>query len=349
MGRSDKRYYKDLHQQAYDKLKDMMVFGQSRKADKEYDREHGTDTVSGKIYSSCTYETYKQHINQYLKWLKINHPQITTLKKARKYVPEWLQSLVDGGKLSAWTISTKAASLNKLFGIKEDDPDRFHPPQRHREDIKRSRTDAVRDKHFSKTNNDELIKFCQGTGLRRKGMESIRGKDLMTREQIEAEISRIENIPEENRTREDRKNLTICKDTRVFTKPDQEYFVHVKEKGGRERISPIIGPNTKQIVERFRRTAPEDKVWKYVNSNADIHSYRADYALELYKQYARRIEDIPYDRVNRGTGRKYQSEVYVCRKDERGKRLDKCALQICSKALGHNRINIVPTNYLRGL
>ena len=60
-------------------------------------------------------------------------------------------------------------------------------------------------------------------------------------------------------------------------------------------------------------------------------------------------EKFHYDRVNRGTGRKYQSEVYTCRKDEAGRKLDKAAMLVCSKALGHNRISVVADNYIRGL
>lgn len=67
------------------------------------------------------------------------------------------------------------------------------------------------------------------------------------------------------------------------------------------------------------------------------------------KAHAREIKDIPYDRVNRGTGKRYQSQVYTCRKDEAGKKLDKAAMLICSKALGHNRISVVADNYIRGL
>lgn len=65
--------------------------------------------------------------------------------------------------------------------------------------------------------------------------------------------------------------------------------------------------------------------------------------------YARPIESIPYDAINKGTGRAYQSGVYVCRKDEVGKKLDKQAMAIVSKALGHNRLEIVANNYIRGL
>ena len=90
-------------------------------------------------------------------------------------------------------------------------------------------------------------------------------------------------------------------------------------------------------------------MWQHVHNSADIHGYRGDYATAIYKAHAREIQDIPYDRVNRGTGKRYQSQVYTCRKDEAGKKLDKAAMLICSKALGHNRISVVADNYIRGL
>ena len=99
----------------------------------------------------------------------------------------------------------------------------------------------------------------------------------------------------------------------------------------------------------MKNTLPDEKVWQHVHKSADIHSYRGDYATAIYKDFARPIEKIPYDRVNRGTGRKYQSEVYTCRKDEAGRKLDKAAMLVCSKALGHNRIEVVANNYIRGL
>lgn len=348
MGRRNKSYSKDLHQQAYDRLTGMQAFGESKK------EAMANGTADDKIFSFSTYKTYWKHTKYFIKWVQEKHPDVTTLKKAEKLVPEWLQERVDqvdekGNHLSAWTIQTECAALCKLYQIKPDDPKRFQPPKRNREDIKRSRTDAVRDKHFSVTNNDELIKFCRGTGLRRAGVSSVKGKDLMTREQIESEIKRIEAIPADRRTAADQTMLTICKDTRIFTDPSHEYFVHAKEKGGRERITPIIGPNTQQIVDRFKATDPDKKVWQHVSKNADIHGYRGDYATIMYRMYAREIKDIPYDRVNKGNGKRFQSEVYTCRKDESGKKLDKHAMLVCSKALGHNRIEVVANNYIRGL
>ena len=274
------------------------------------------------------------------------HPECTTLKSAKKYANEWLQTRVDQG-LSAWTVQLEAKALGKLYGISPDDENYFNPPKRKREEIKRSRGDRVRDKHFSKTNNDELIKFCRGTGLRRKELQELRGKDLVSRAQIEAEISELQKIPEEQRAPSVTKRLEMLQDARLFS---EEWFIHVRNgKGGRERLSPIIGKNAGQIIERIADTPAEEKVWQHIHNCADIHGYRAEYATAIYKAHARAIEEIPYDRVNRGTGRRYQSEVYTCRKDEAGKKLDKAAMLICSKALGHNRISVVADNYIRGL
>ncbi|MDY3224141.1 MAG: hypothetical protein SOX11_13525 [Lachnospiraceae bacterium] len=305
---------------------------------------NGTDR--GKIFSFNTYQTYWKHTKYFLKYIKETHPECTTLKSAKKYVNEWLQMRTDQG-LSAWTIQTEAKALSKLYGIQPDDEGYFKPPKRNREDIKRSRGDRVRDRHFSEENNDELVKFCKGTGLRRSELMELRGKDLVTRSQIEDEIARLNALPAGERSAAADKRLEMLQDTRLF---DEEYFTHVRNgKGGRERLSPIIGRFAGQIIGRIRETPAEEKVWQYVNTNADIHGYRAEYATAIYKTHARPIQDIPYDRVHRGTGRRYQSEVYTCRKDEAGKKLDKAAMLVCSKALGHNRISVVADNYIRGL
>ena len=340
MGRRNKAYHKDLHQQAYERLTSMQAFGESRKEAKA----NGTD--KDKIFSFSTYQSYWKHTKYFIKYIKEHHPECTTLKSARKYVNEWLQDGVDRG-LSAWTIGVQRSAMGKLYGISPDDEDFFKAPKKERENIKRSRGDRVRDKHFSKTNNDGLIKFCQGTGLRRKELEELRGKDLVTREQVEVELSKLESRPAEELTPADTKRLEMLQDALLFP---EGYFTHVRNgKGGRERLSPIIGPNVGQIIERISNTPAEEKVWQHVHQSADIHGYRAEYATVIYKANAREIKDIPYDRVNKGTGHRYQSEVYTCRKDESGRKLDKAAMLVCSKALGHNRIDVVANNYIRDL
>lgn len=346
MGRKNKSYSKDLHQQAYDKLTGMQAFGQSKKD------AVANGTEKDKIFSYNTYKTYWKHTKYFTKWIQEQHPECTTLKAARKHVNEWLQSRVDqvndkGQHLSAWTIQTEAAALNKLYQIDKADPDRFQPPKRNRHEIKRSRVATVRDSHFSVTNNDELIRFCRGTGCRRNVLERLEGRDLWSRDVMESELSMLSK--NKNKTAKEEKHMAALQDA-LKTFPDQDMFIHHrKDKNGRYRFAPIIGPDKEQIIARMRNTGYTEKVWLHVNGNADIHGYRAEYATAMYKKYARDIKDIPYDRVNKGTGRRFQGDVYTCRKDESGKKLDKAAMLLCSKALGHNRISVVADNYIRGL
>lgn len=84
-------------------------------------------------------------------------------EKRKKYVNEWLQLRTDQG-LSAWTIQTEAKALSKLYGIQPDDEGYFKPPKRNREDIKRSRGDRVRDRHFQKRTTTSWSSSARGQG-----------------------------------------------------------------------------------------------------------------------------------------------------------------------------------------
>lgn len=344
MGRKNKSYSKDLKQQMYERLTGMLAAGQG--TSKKEAVAKGTDR--DKIFSYNTYNTYWKHCKYFANYIKENHPECTTLKAARRHVNEWLQHRVEqvdekGSHLSAWTIQTEAKALGKLYGIQPDDPHYFTAPQRRRENIVRSRGDKVRDKHFSERNNDEFVKFCRGTGCRRNILEKLEGRDLWTRAQIENEIAALRQSGETPA-----RLRALLEGVEQF--PNQEYFLyHRGDKGGRDRVSPILGPHADAIVERMKATPPEEKVWLHVPGNADVHGYRGDYATAIYRAYARPIEEIPFDSINRGTGKRYQSGVYTCRKDEKGKKLDKVAMLKASKALGHNRLEVVANNYIRGL
>jgi len=347
MGRRNRSYSKSLHQQAYDRLTGMLHEGEGTSK-----KEAIADgTAKNRIFSYSTYRTYWKHIKYFTVWVGQKHPDCTSLNKARQYVNEWLEERagrVDkkGKHLSAWTIHTEAAALHKLYGIDKDDPKRYIPPARRRKDIIRSRNDVERDRRFSVSNNAELISFCRGTGCRRGVLEKLKKEDLWSREKMELELSRLNGIIP---VTENSSLATVLKDAlSVF--PDQDYFIyHRKDKNGKSRFAPVIGPHKTDILRRFDETLPGKKVWQHVHDAADIHGYRSDYAMRIYKYYSRDIEDIPYDRYHRGTGHRYQSQVYVCRADESGKRLDKEAMLKVSKALGHNRLSVVADNYLRGL
>lgn len=116
-------------------------------------------------------------------------------------------------------------------------------------------------------------------------------------------------------------------------------LVHVTNgKGGKERWVPFCGTlKEEKLVVDLMTQASATKVFPYVHSKADIHGYRSVYACKLYKTYARPTETLK------------SSEKYVCRKDKAGVVYDKKAMQIVSRALGHNRISVIANSYLHNI
>ena len=339
-----------LHQQAYNILTKMLEegMGRSKREDKQ------NECMENYIYTRNSYMTYWRHIKYFLSWMKSNHPEVTTLDKARKYVNIWLEGRTNAtttnsegdivNRYSAYTIQTEAAALAKLFHIKPDDPDRFIPPVRSRSEITRSRLVTKSDSHFSEKRNDLLIRFCKGTGLRREGILNITGDSLYEAAELPYVVEGILRMPESERSKEDIAFLAAYKLTKAFeNKP--KYYVWVREKGGKWRLAPVIGPDVDKIVQKFKETPPNAKVWSHIPKRCDVHSYRGDYAVMVYKMYARPIEEIPYDKVSKSTGHKYQGDVYVCRNEKKGLKLDSRAILKAEYALGHNTKHTFVSHY----
>lgn len=233
-------------------------------------------------------------------------PLCGVLYLRRQYVPEWIESRRG---LSASTQKLEVAALSKLYHCRHGrgrKPFRdVETDTRRRADIKRSRGDAVRDKHFSVRNNADLITFCRCTGLRRAELQALRYDDFR------------------------------------LAAPDGSagpgLYVHRSTKGGRVRRINFVGSKAEIALccDIMSKGSGLSKVWGKVHSAADIHSYRADYATKVYQMHARPIETLKHD------------EIYYCRGDRKGTWLDKNAMLMASKALGHNRISIIASNYLR--
>lgn len=235
--------------------------GKSKHLDKQTDQK-----TAGKIYVDTTLITYKQAWNDYCDSMKragykTNGHTPRTLDEAATYMPSYIDELksrpgsTPGSTMSAWSIRTYFAGCAKVLGLSAKD---YDLPSRHVADIKRSRGDAIRDKHFSEDKNADLINFCCCTGLRkRKELQRIHGTDLIERS-------------------------------------GGNYAIHVTGKGGRVRDLPIFGTpeEVARVVSRMR-AAGNALVWPHVPSAADIHSYRAAYAARMYNAIARDPRKIP--------------------------------------------------------
>lgn len=208
------------------------------------------ETDQSFIYSLNTYKTYVKQSTAYFNWLKETHPKANTLNKAKGYIQEYIDRYD-----SAFSQATISSSLCKLYSCPKSELG-IQTKERHRSDIKRSRHDAIRDKHFSEENNKGLISFCKNTGLRRFELERLKPENLQTH--------------------------------------NGDFYLKIKGKGGKERLAKILN-NNKDVVEKIRNTPSGQLVWGKVSQNADIHHFRALYAQEYYKSIERDLSNISHD------------------------------------------------------
>lgn len=337
---------KSLIQQVKERLDSKLAIGKSKYLAKL------DGTATNYIYSWGTYKSYLKHACYFVRWCKAQPIDPTlghkprTIEEARVFAERWIQSTVDRN-LSSFTVKLELAALAKLYSCKSSDFDIKTPPRK-RADIKRSRRDDVEmDKHFSVSKNQDLITFCRCTGLRRSELAQIRGTDLIEHEG------------------------KFCLD------------VHKGTKGGRLRISEICGSEEElETVKRLCAEAGANKIFPNPHTNADIHSYRADYAKRIYNKNKREYNEFKNERLiifknkvvasyttkngRRDTkkfshlyqvvdGRKSMlpgyrdvTSAFYCRSDRKGVVYDRRALFEASAALGHNRETVVAEHYLHG-
>ena len=183
-------------------------------------------------------------------------------------------------------------------------------------------------------NITEFERFCLCTGLRRREITALRGSALI--------------------------------------EEDGQYFITVHNgKGGRRRISEIVGtPEEIAFVIQKMKKAESHRVFSEI-PDIDIHAYRAAYAKKVYEKYSRNRNEYKNERLilyhNRlvttytdksevqqyynvdGTLKKGFTDVrtaYHCRDDKKHICYDRLALLKCSQNLGHNRASIVAEHYL---
>ena len=135
-----------------------------------------------------------------------------------------------------------------------------------------------------------------------------------------------------------RAEITRIKGTDLKYSSKGYYYLEVTKgtKGGRPRKALILGEtkkDTEYIVNMFKN-AQDRLVVPKLPKNLDNHHYRGVYAKRIYNKYARPIENLK------------KEDKYIMRKDQAGKVLDKKAMLITSKCLGHSRISVIAQSYL---
>lgn len=254
-----------LKTQIHDQLSKMLEAGRDKSRDK--DKKSIEDNTKDKIYSFETFKGYKRQCIRFADFLKKENPEVLKVQQIKiDHVNNYLNSMIDEG-LSAYTISTAKAAIAKL--LKTSSTNFVATPPRTRKTIKKSRYEAVRDKHISQETEAKFAKITSATGLRRSELEKVRGVDL-----------------------------------RFY---DGKYYVKVRQgKGGKSRLALICGETqeeTKEIVQLFKE-AGQLKVAPKLPSHYDNHHYRAVYAKRIYNLYARPVDEIPAGPIDDG-GKRY--------------------------------------------
>lgn len=243
-----------------------------------------------------SWETFRSYLKHCIYFVKWckEERSCRTLDECKPYVAEWLATRAH---LSAYTQKLELSALSKLYGEKLE----IETKKRERATITRSRGTAKRDINFCEHTNRALIAFCRSSGLRRAEVSALRVEDILFQADGEVYID-----------------------------------VHRATKGGRERFIKLFSDENeiKLIKDHLEGKKPNERVFSNVNSNLDIHSYRAEYCQRVYKAYERDLSALP------------EKELYRCRKDKKGVVYDRWAMSKASHALGHSRISVIAGHYL---
>ena len=316
MGRINKNFTIQLN----NRINDLLGIGVSKhEAKKEYkkiEEAHGRKVNPAKsnfIHNPNSASAYRQTVKEVCSWLKENKADVWSSKNLAQVNKDVCYEYLKyrDQSCSADTVSKDMSALNKVLNLelnkKEGDLQ-----QRSYKNVTRSRVSRGMDKAYNPKNYIKQIEFAQAFGLRR---ESILGGDYQV------------------------------KDSSLFTRGNRVYC-SVIEKGGRYREAPCLDKYQDIILERYNVVEREsfivgknvDKegfkelyhnsgelLWDKYTAKIDNHAFRAEYARDLYNQIAEQKTEI--------------------KNDYRG--YDKEIVREVSKALGHNRLNVVVEHYLR--
>lgn len=283
--------------------------GQSKHAAKqaaraEAQRMHTSYTQITGLYATSSFSTYQKQALTALRWIA-DHYGCKHLDECRPYLPAYFAEMQTRG-LSAWTIRTRVYALCSVYDA--DYAALFgieRLPARHRADIKRGRQMSVADARHNTPEQQAVRTIARACGARRGGILALTVEDLLAR--------------------------------------DGHLYVHLREKGGKEREAIVLPQYEVDVLEIFLKYARNPKAAETggkqrlfcrsaLPKDMPLHYLRAQYAQDLYRYY--------------GAQGAASGRLYHCRADRKGKFYDKGVLMAVSHNLGHSRCDVVVSHYL---
>ncbi|HEX6800644.1 MAG TPA: site-specific integrase, partial [Ktedonobacterales bacterium] len=116
----------------------------------------------------------------------------------------------------------------------------------------------------------------------------------------------------------------------VYDDAEGRLRVAVKGKGGKWRTVPVLEEHADAVRALIAGRAPEERLFSRIPSHLDIHAVRRRFAQETYRRAS--------------GGRPLPSQVRT--RLAKGA-VDPAAVRQVSEALGHNRLDVTTTHYLR--
>ena len=229
-----------------------------------------------KIFSKSTLNAYIRHSETFVRFLKKNNLSVSTIEAAKQFVPAFLDAEINAGK-SSYTIKAEACALAKVYRCSSNDFG-VDLPKRSRKKITNNRGKSEYAKHFSEIRHSDIVSFAKSTGLRREGLNKVKGTDI--RIDLNGKV-----------------------------------LVHTKEKGGREREVPMYFSDDAVYREALqiaiKHMGRDEKIFDHVSKAAPTHRYRRAYAQSLYEHLARDVSTLPTKELyicrKELSGRKYDN------------------------------------------
>lgn len=322
---------KTLERQFEHALHDQIRFGESRHKVKNNMRNQlGHNYKFGMAVTNIqgveTFDRYLRVSQEYAKWLVKSKGvnKYTKMEDTKAFAKDYIKHRLDSG-VSAWTAKMEKSALGKLYKEQVN----IEIPKRDINNISRSRNVCEHDKHFSIRKHHAEILIANSCGTRR----------------------------------EDLSKLTLGS----FKDINGHLFVQINQsKGGRDRLAPVLPSKEEEVrglikIARQRGKTDNCKLFEKIHSKMDVHSFRREYAKELYNYikenkdyrikllniYPQRNESKAYK--NKITGiieiRKIKSDYFRAHGDNEVYLRDN--LYLVSQSLGHSRIDVSYHFYIK--
>ena len=232
---------------------------------------------------------------------------------SREHVDSFMQSR---SNMSPYTYSRELSAINKMLDTRYTVRD-FNLSNRSYRDITNNRGLAQRDTSDALRNKQQLD-FVRACGMRRESIDRVTPADF------------------------------------IRDKDGQCIGVHLIEKGGRERYAIIIEQDRQRITEQVNQAIAQNgehvAMFKQVDSNANPHYERAEYAQRLYNDLMQaQAQERDYYAGMRDIFINEQAHERACERyhNEIVRGFSRDIMAEVSQALGHNRIDVVLYHYLK--